>query len=97
TNKDYFITLPKAKAVLFRTQQDSLYRIAATYFKERASSMPDFTKMNERTVHRVKSGETLGHIAGKYGVGVSDIKRWNGLRSDMIRIDQRILVYPKRL
>ena len=97
TNKDYFITLPKSKAVLFRAQQDSLYRIAATYFEERASSMPDFTKMNERTVHRVKSGETLGHIAGKYGVGVSDIKRWNGLRSDMIRIDQRILVYPKRL
>ena len=97
TNKDYFITLPKSKAVLFRAQQDSLYRIAATYFEERASSMPDFTKMNERTMHRVKSGETLGHIAGKYGVGVSDIKRWNGLRSDMIRIDQRILVYPKRL
>jgi len=97
TNKDYFITLPKSKAVLFRAQQDSLYRIAATYFEERASSMPDFTKMNERTVHRVKSGETLGHIAGKYGVGVSDIKRWNGLRSDMIRIDQRIVVYPKRL
>ena len=97
TNKDYFITLPKAKAVLFRAQQDSLYTIAEAYFEERASSMPDFTKMNERTVHRVKSGETLGHIAGKYGVGVSDIKRWNGLRSDMIRIDQRIVVYPKRL
>jgi membrane-bound lytic murein transglycosylase D len=53
--------------------------------------------MNERTIHRVKSGETLGHIAGKYGVRVSEIKRWNGLRSDMIQIGQRIVVYPRKL
>ena len=59
--------------------------------------MPDFTQMNERTVHRVKSGETLGHIAGKYGVRVSEIKRWNSLKSDMIRVGQRIVVYPRRL
>ncbi|HAR22112.1 MAG TPA: hypothetical protein DCR47_06070 [Cryomorphaceae bacterium] len=59
--------------------------------------MPEFTQMNERTTHRVKSGETLGHIAGKYGVGVSEIKRWNGLTSDMIRVGQRIVVYPRRI
>jgi len=39
----------------------------------------------------------LGHIAKKYGVGVSDIKRWNGLSSDMIRIGQRLVVYPRRI
>jgi len=53
--------------------------------------------MNERTTHRVQSGETLGHIASKYGVGVSEIKRWNGLSSDMIRIGQRLVVYPRRI
>ena len=97
SGQDYFITLPKAKAEVFRVQQDSIYAIADAYFQERASSMPDFTQMNERTVHRVKSGETLGHIAGKYGVGVSEVKRWNGLKSDMIRVGQRIVVYPRRL
>ena len=97
SGQDYFITLPKAKAEVFRAEQDSIYAIADAYFQERASSMPDFTQMNERTVHRVKSGETLGHIAGKYGVGVSEVKRWNGLKSDMIRVGQRIVVYPRRL
>mgnify|MGYP001082315342 CR=1 FL=1 len=95
--QEYFITLPKADAERFRTNQDSIYSLADAYFEARESSMPDFTQMNQRTVHRVKSGETLGHIAGKYGVGVSEVKRWNGLKSDMIQIGQRIVVYPRRL
>ena len=55
--------------------------------------MPAFTQMNERTTHRVKSGERPG-ISLKYGVRVSEIKRWNGLKSDVIRVGQRIVVYP---
>jgi len=95
--QEYFLSLPKDAANHFRIGQDSIYKIAESYFESRTSSMPDFTQMNERTVHRVKSGETLGHIAGKYGVRVSEIKRWNGLKSDMIRVGQRIVVYPRRL
>jgi membrane-bound lytic murein transglycosylase D len=75
----------------------NMFSIAEAYFDARASTVPELTQMNERTTHRVKSGETLGHIAHKYGVGVSDIKRWNGLSSDMIRIGQRLVVYPRRI
>jgi membrane-bound lytic murein transglycosylase D len=43
------------------------------------------------TTHRVRSGETLGHIAEKYGVRVSDIVRWNNLRnSNRLSIGQRL-------
>lgn len=38
--------------------------------------------------HRVGSGEVLGIIARKYGVTVSEIKAWNGLTNDLIRIGQ---------
>jgi membrane-bound lytic murein transglycosylase D len=95
--QNYTLALPKADAERFRVEQNKVYEIADAYFEERSSSMPDFTQMNDKTVHRVKSGETLGHIAGKYGVRVSEIKRWNGLSSDMIRVGQRIVVYPRRL
>lgn len=95
--QDYYLTLPAESATAFRSQQDSLFSIAEAYFDARASTVPELTQMNERTTHRVKSGETLGHIAYKYGVGVSDIKRWNGLSSDMIRIGQRLVVYPRRI
>jgi membrane-bound lytic murein transglycosylase D len=95
--QDYYLTLPVESATAFRSQQDSLFSVAEAYFDARASTVPELTQMNERTTHRVKSGETLGHIAYKYGVGVSDIKRWNGLSSDMIRIGQRLVVYPRRI
>jgi len=93
----YFLTLPRASATAFRAQQDTIYSLAEAYFQARASAIPELTQMNERTTHRVRSGETLGHIANKYGVRVSEIKRWNGLRSDMIRIGQRLVVYPRRI
>jgi membrane-bound lytic murein transglycosylase D len=96
-NQSYHLSLPKTAAEQFRLEKDSIYQIATAYFDARASNMPNFTQMNERTVHKVKSGETLGHIAGKYGVRVSEIKRWNELRTDMIQIGQRIVVYPRKL
>ena len=46
--------------------------------------------------HRVRSGDTLGGIALRYGVSVADLRRWNGLRDDRIRIDQVLLVRAPR-
>ena len=45
-------------------------------------------------VHRVKKGETLGHIAMKYHVSVKNLMRWNGLTSkSVLRIGQRLNIY----
>jgi len=45
--------------------------------------------------HKVRRGDTLGKIAGKYKVSVKSIKRTNGLRSSTIRTGQ-VLVIPGR-
>lgn len=47
----------------------------------------------EYTVYKVKSGDTLGHIAERHGVGVSQIKKWNSLKSDNLKIGQKIILY----
>lgn len=47
---------------------------------------------SNRIVHKVKSGETLSHIALKYRVKVSDIQRWNGIKTN-IRVGQKIVIY----
>ena len=44
------------------------------------------------TTHKVRSGETLGKIAEKYGVTVSQLKKWNNLRSTNIKVGQRLKV-----
>jgi membrane-bound lytic murein transglycosylase D len=42
--------------------------------------------------HTVRSGETLWAIAKKYGMGLEEIKRLNGLRSDRIAAGQKLKV-----
>ena len=47
-----------------------------------------------QTIHTVKSGETLAKIAQKYKCSVNDLKKWNNLKSNTIKIGQKLKVYP---
>ncbi|MDR1112810.1 MAG: peptidoglycan DD-metalloendopeptidase family protein [Bacteroidales bacterium] len=47
---------------------------------------------NGYTYYRVKSGDTLSHIANRYQTTVSKLKSLNGLRSDFLSIGQRLRV-----
>ncbi|MGI6220224.1 MAG: transglycosylase SLT domain-containing protein [Bacteroidaceae bacterium] len=42
--------------------------------------------------HRIRRGETLSTIAKRYGVSVSQLKRWNGLRGTSIRAGRRLKI-----
>jgi membrane-bound lytic murein transglycosylase D len=44
----------------------------------------------------VRSGDYLGRIAERYGVRVSQIKNWNGLRSNNLRVGQRLTIFPRK-
>jgi membrane-bound lytic murein transglycosylase D len=44
------------------------------------------------TIHVVQTGETLYGISKKYGVSVADIKEWNKLESDVVKLDQQLVV-----
>lgn len=49
-------------------------------------------KKSKTTYYTVKKGDTLAKIADKYDVSVSDIKKWNSLKSDKIEIGQKLIV-----
>ena len=42
--------------------------------------------------YKIKKGDTLSKIASKYHVSVSDLKRWNKLKSDKIREGQTLII-----
>jgi D-alanyl-D-alanine carboxypeptidase (penicillin-binding protein 5/6) len=46
----------------------------------------------QKKTHRVKSGESLSIIAQKYNCTYTQLKRWNGLKSDRIQPGQQLSV-----
>lgn len=48
--------------------------------------------------YRVRKGDVLGTIAERYGVSVRQLRGWNRLRGNLIRIGQRLVIYvPSRI
>ncbi|WP_445733555.1 LysM peptidoglycan-binding domain-containing protein [Mariniflexile sp.] len=93
--ENYALRLPKTVMGDFVTNEDHIYDFAKAEFAKREKPMPQFFESDTKTTHRVRSGEFLGIIARKYGVRVSDIKKWNGLRSNNLKIGQRLTIYPR--
>lgn len=46
----------------------------------------------EKIVHTVLQGETLFRLSQKYGVSVDDIRKWNNLPDNTIKVGQRITI-----
>lgn len=48
-----------------------------------------------RTAYKVKSGDYLGRIASRYHVSVSQLMKWNHLRSTNLRVGQVLYIYHR--
>lgn len=61
-------------------------------------SLPPVTETTpeEYEVYIVEKGATLSVIARVYGVSVSEIKRANKLKSDLLKINQKLLIPVKK-
>jgi membrane-bound lytic murein transglycosylase D len=53
---------------------------------------PQIARSSGTFRYKVRRGDTLGKIAGKYGTSVSKIKRANDLKSSTIRVGQRLKI-----
>ena len=42
--------------------------------------------------HTVKKGETLSSISRKYGCTVSELKKWNGLKGNTVKVGQKLKI-----
>jgi len=93
SNKTAILYLPHEKAELFVQNEETVYALAK---KEKPNQGKKVKKFSEdRVVYTVRSGDYLGKIAGKYHVSVSQIKRWNGMRNNNLRVGQKLVIYPK--
>lgn len=80
------ICLPNKAIIDFINNEDSIY----------AYSKPlqePYIETDAPIVHRVKQGEYLGRIAKSYNTTIGRIKNWNNLKSDRLKIGQKLVIY----
>ena len=92
--REYILRIPYNYTNIFIDCEDSLYTHKAdVYFNPTTIKKLKDGGDGERIVYRVQSGDYLGRIATKYRVSVTQIKKWNGLKSNNIRVGQRLIIY----
>ncbi|WP_439181701.1 transglycosylase SLT domain-containing protein [Carboxylicivirga taeanensis] len=102
---DYALRLAIADASNFAAVEDSVYlHKRETYFVNGKTTVkpqytaysPDTPKNKATVYYTVKSGDAVGLIADWYDVRTSDLRYWNNIRRNMIRVGQKLRVYvPK--
>ncbi|MFT5761307.1 MAG: membrane-bound lytic murein transglycosylase D [Polaribacter sp.] len=95
--KNYAVTIPGNATVKFLGKEKELYVLVDEDNAKREKPLPKYLEVNQRIKYKVRSGDYLGRIAKKFGVRVSQIKKWNRLRSTNLKIGQRLTIYPRRL
>ncbi|WP_243431478.1 LysM peptidoglycan-binding domain-containing protein [Algoriphagus lutimaris] len=102
-NRSIALNLPKAKASFVKQNlawlSDSLNNTPTTYLTDNGKFMlkpveelAEEPELNAIT-YKVRSGDVLGKIASRHGVTVTQIKSWNGLYSNLIRVGQNLTIY----
>jgi membrane-bound lytic murein transglycosylase D len=92
-NKPYLLRLPYNYTTLFVDNEKQVYTFKdSVYFNPIVFNEAKSSSTQSTTYHTVRRGETLGRIAQRYGVRLSDLQRWNGVKSN-IRIGQRLVIH----
>lgn len=94
-NKNYSLRLPRNRSGLFVNNEAAIYGYAEALEEKKEEILPKLVESGAPVKYRVRKGDFLGRIAERHGVGVSQIKQWNNLRSNNLRIGQRLTIYPQ--
>jgi membrane-bound lytic murein transglycosylase D len=118
TDKKHYLRLPADKIAIFTSNEDKIYTYVMNEANKRErpyssslqtlvsrdSALGNSYVVSKTKYHKVRSGDNLSEIADRYNVSVSEIKKWNRLKSNMaplgrnlkIIVDERVAVKTKK-
>lgn len=95
--KAYALKVPVDKHAYIQENRsvlmDSANKVGKKELAYLARSSPGSTYGRTKQIYRVRSGDVLGLIAQRYHVKLSDLKKWNELSGNMIRVGQSIKIW----
>ena len=95
--QENYIYIPDTLSSKFLESEKDIYELATREFELREKPLPSLFSINSKLVYKIKYGDFLGKIANRFGVTVSQIKKWNNLTTDQIRENQKIIIFPKKI
>lgn len=101
--KNYPLRFPAHKREYVRANRQAILnasRFASQrqlYYNAGTDNETSTTEGRTKTFHTVAAGESLGLIALKYGVTVTNLRVWNQMANDWIYPNQQIAVWVKEL
>ena len=96
-DQENYIYIPDSLSSKFLNSEQDIYELARREFELREKPLPSLFSINSKLVYKIKYGDFLGKIANRFGVTVSQIKKWNNLSTDQIRENQKIIIFPKKI
>ena len=97
--QEFILRIPYQYTNAFIEHEDSIYTyMADSLFKP--ATLKDIENGRSsggsgRITYKVKSGDYLGRIASRYHVSINQIKQWNHLRSNNLRVGQILYIYGR--
>lgn len=88
--KPYALRLPNRVMSYFLDKEDSIYNYKSSTYLTRRNTVD--IPAAKTVYHTIKSGETLGSIARRYGVTVAQLRRLNGIKGSNIRAGRSIRI-----
>lgn len=96
SGENYVLRLPITAIGPFVNNEEAIYSFVQEEQEESTEALPELYEQPSKIRYKVKHGDFLGKIAERYGVGVNQIKSWNGLRSTNLRAGQNLTIYPRK-
>ena len=99
--RNYAVRLPISEIGKFVSNEQAIYNYLNEQKAQHEQVLPEVTKgeqyaggkSTKKTVYTVKKGDNLGKIASRHGVTINNIKRWNRMKSNKVRVGQRLSIY----
>ena len=99
--RNYAVRLPISEIGKFVSNEQAIYNYLNEQKAQREQILPEVAKgeqyaggkSTKKTIYTVKKGDNLGKIASRHGVTINNIKRWNRMKSNKVRVGQRLSIY----
>ena len=96
--KQYPLKMQRKYVEKFHQLEDSVYHFQDSTIFKKTKEQPsgnDRIPSGSYITYIVKSGDVLSSIASRYHVSVANLKSWNGLSSDNLKVGQRLKIYGR--